>query len=204
MKISIALIACVSAQKDWFTKEWQVTAADQAGDDIVLSDPSIRSGKQWHECGEKPALPENGKSVECNGAYCAAVCPKGEYLYFQKYPKIISLSQPDKENNFSFKVIDPKLIGDWNVVPTINGTDQNFPNVSHVTESVLVILVKVLICKKSTERIFQFWNSTVLIVPRRWISWVIHIQKVERSVKQNAFVNMAKMVIHNGKNHAHG
>ena len=85
MKISIALIACVSAQKDWFTKEWQVTSADQAGEDIVLSDPSIRSGKQWHDCGDKPALPENAKSVECYGAYCAAVCPKGMFLlvYFE-------------------------------------------------------------------------------------------------------------------------
>ena len=77
MKISIALVAAVSAQKDWFTKEWQVTAADQAGEDIILSDPSIRSGKQWHECGAKPPVPRNGKSVECNGAYCVAVCPRG-------------------------------------------------------------------------------------------------------------------------------
>ena len=80
MKISIALVAAVSAQKNWFTKEWQVTAADQAGEDIVLSDPSIRSGKQWHDCGTKPPMPWNGKSVECNGAYCVAVCPKGKNL----------------------------------------------------------------------------------------------------------------------------
>ena len=78
MKISIALVAAVSAQKNWFTKEWQVTAADQAGEDIILSDPSIRSGKQWHDCGAKPPKPWNGKSVECNGAYCVAVCPKGK------------------------------------------------------------------------------------------------------------------------------
>ena len=83
MKISIALVAAVSAQKNWFTKEWQVTAADQAGEDIILSDPSIRSGKQWHECGAKPPVPKNGKSVECNGAYCVAVCPKGKTFNVQ-------------------------------------------------------------------------------------------------------------------------
>jgi len=56
-EISIALVAAVSAQKNWFTKEWQVTAADQAGEEIILSDPSIRSGKQWHDCGAKPPMP---------------------------------------------------------------------------------------------------------------------------------------------------
>ena len=90
MKISIALVAAVSAQKDWFTKEWQVTAADQAGEDIILSDPSIRSGKQWHECGAKPPVPRNGKSVECNGAYCVAVCPRGKTfnVHIQPHPNL--------------------------------------------------------------------------------------------------------------------
>lgn len=77
MKISIALLASSVSAKNWFTKEWQVTAADQSSEDIILSDPTIRSGKQWHDCGNKPPMPWKGKSVECNGPYCVAVCPKG-------------------------------------------------------------------------------------------------------------------------------
>ena len=61
-------------------------AADQAGEDIISFDPSIRSGKQWHECGAKPPVPRNGKSVECNGAYCVAVCPKGKTFNVQIHP----------------------------------------------------------------------------------------------------------------------
>ena len=38
---------------------------------------SKRSNKQWHDCGEKPRVPENGRDVACAGAYCAAVCPQG-------------------------------------------------------------------------------------------------------------------------------
>ena len=37
----------------------------------------IRSNKQWHDCGDKPPVPENGRDVKCSGAYCAAVCPIG-------------------------------------------------------------------------------------------------------------------------------
>ena len=55
-----------------------MTDAHQSGDDIVLSDPSIRSGKQWHDCGDAPSKPWNGEDVKCAGAYCAAVCPKGK------------------------------------------------------------------------------------------------------------------------------
>ena len=36
-----------------------------------------RSIKQWHDCGDKPNIPENGQDVKCHGAYCAAVCPIG-------------------------------------------------------------------------------------------------------------------------------
>ena len=36
-----------------------------------------RSNKQWHDCGDKPNIPENGVDVKCDGAYCAAVCPIG-------------------------------------------------------------------------------------------------------------------------------
>ena len=36
-----------------------------------------RSNKQWHECGDKPKLPVNGRDVKCSGAICAAVCPIG-------------------------------------------------------------------------------------------------------------------------------
>ena len=36
-----------------------------------------RSNKQWHNCGDKPSIPENGVDVKCDGAYCAAVCPIG-------------------------------------------------------------------------------------------------------------------------------
>ena len=36
-----------------------------------------RSNKQWHDCGDKPYVPENVEDVKCYGAYCAAICPIG-------------------------------------------------------------------------------------------------------------------------------
>merc|ERR1711990_685153 len=78
MKLSIALLsACVTAEKTWFTKEWQVIEAYDNDQEIRLVDPNIRSNKQWHDCGAKPATPVNGRDVVCNGATCAAVCPLG-------------------------------------------------------------------------------------------------------------------------------
>ena len=86
MKLSIAyLVASALAQdeqpeKTWMTKELQVIAAVNegiTGDDLVLQDPLARSNKQWHDCGAKPALAENGQSVECSGAYCVSLCPQG-------------------------------------------------------------------------------------------------------------------------------
>lgn len=85
MKLSIALLsACVTAEKTWFTKEWQVIEAYDNDQEIRLVDPNIRSNKQWHDCGAKPATPVNGRDVVCNGATCAAVCPLGNlFLNFR-------------------------------------------------------------------------------------------------------------------------
>ena len=81
MKLSIAcLVASAVAEKTWFTKELQVIAAYNdgiTGDDLQLQDPKARNNKEWHTCGAKPALPVDGQSVECSGAYCVAVCPRG-------------------------------------------------------------------------------------------------------------------------------
>ena len=82
MKLSIAcLVASAAAQFDgWYARELDVIAAVQdgvTGDDLVLQDPTTRSAKQWHECGAKPPVPTNGQSVQCNGAFCVAVCPQG-------------------------------------------------------------------------------------------------------------------------------
>ena len=81
MKLSITcLVAATAAEKTWFTKELQVIAAYNdgiTGDDLPLQDPKARNNKLWHQCGEKPAVPEDGQSVECSGAYCVAVCPQG-------------------------------------------------------------------------------------------------------------------------------
>ena len=79
MKISVLLAATVTAKKNasWQQKEWEVQDAYFAGKEVVLSDPSVRSNKQWHDCGDKPPLPVDGRDVKCYGAYCAAVCPIG-------------------------------------------------------------------------------------------------------------------------------
>ena len=84
MKLSIALLsACVTAEKTWFTKEWQVIEAYDNNQDIRLADPNIRRNKQWHDCGAKPATPFNGRDVVCSGTTCAAVCPIGNFLNFR-------------------------------------------------------------------------------------------------------------------------
>ena len=81
MKLSIALLsACVTAEKTWFTKEWQVIEAYDNNQDIRLVDPNIRRNKQWHDCGAKPATPFNGRDVVCSGTTCAAVCPIGNFF----------------------------------------------------------------------------------------------------------------------------
>lgn len=61
----------------WLKKEWEVQDAHFADQEIILSDPAIRSNKQWHDCGAKPKTAWRGESVRCSGAYCASVCPKG-------------------------------------------------------------------------------------------------------------------------------
>jgi len=76
MKLSIILAATVTADK-FHKKEWEVQDAYFADQEVILSDPAIRSNKQWHECGDKPALAQNGRDVKCWGAYCASVCPQG-------------------------------------------------------------------------------------------------------------------------------
>ena len=47
MKLSIILAATVTADK-FHKKEWEVQDAYFAGDEIVLSDPTVRKGFQYH------------------------------------------------------------------------------------------------------------------------------------------------------------
>ena len=77
MKLSVLVSAAVATEKTWQTKEWQVQDAYFAEEEIVLQDPKIRSNRQWHDCGDKPPTPENGRDVRCSGTVCAAVCPIG-------------------------------------------------------------------------------------------------------------------------------
>ena len=79
MKISLLLAAIVTAKKNgsWQQKEWEVQDTYFADEEVVLSDPRVRSNKQWRDCGDKPPVPVDGRDVKCNGAYCAAVCPIG-------------------------------------------------------------------------------------------------------------------------------
>ena len=79
MKLSlIAFVGhSIGAEKSWFTKEWQVIQAHDAGDEIVLQNPMVRSNVQWHDCGEKPATPLNARDVRCRGTWCTTVCKKG-------------------------------------------------------------------------------------------------------------------------------
>ena len=45
MKLGIFFAASISAERNnWQKKEWQVQDAYFAGDDIVLSDPTVRKG----------------------------------------------------------------------------------------------------------------------------------------------------------------
>ena len=92
MKLSIALLsACVTAEKTWFTKEWQVIEAYDNDQEIRLVNPNIRSNKQWHDCGAKPATPVNGRDVVCNGATCAAVCPIGKFFEILSHNQLFQL-----------------------------------------------------------------------------------------------------------------
>ena len=77
MKLSVLVSAAVASEKTWQTKEWQVQDAYYADEDIILQDPKTRSNKQWHDCGNRPPTPLNGRDVRCSGAICAAVCPIG-------------------------------------------------------------------------------------------------------------------------------
>ena len=74
MKLSIAILATSASAR---MKETEVQNAYFAGEDIVLSNPAARSNKQWHNCGEAPPVPENGRAVKCSDDKCAAVCPIG-------------------------------------------------------------------------------------------------------------------------------
>ena len=67
MKLSALLSVAAASDKTWFTKEWQVQDAYFADQEITLQDPKARSNKQWHDCGNKPDVPVNGRDVVCNG-----------------------------------------------------------------------------------------------------------------------------------------
>ena len=79
MKISLALLGLASAG-DFMSKEWEVAEAYYNDNPIVLQDPDDERSrnKQWHDCGDKPATPNNGRDVVCNGKWCAAVCNQGK------------------------------------------------------------------------------------------------------------------------------
>ena len=110
MKLSIALLsACVTAEKTWFTKEWQVIEAYDNDQEIRLVDPNIRSNKQWHDCGAKPATPVNGRDVVCNGATCAAVCPLGNFFEIFDQ-KLVILSRNWLKSDF-FAKNSPNILG---------------------------------------------------------------------------------------------
>merc|ERR1712113_50249 len=78
MKISLALLGLVSAG-EFMTKEWEVAEAYYKDEPIVLQDPDDERSrnKQWHDCGDKPATPANGRDVVCNGKWCATICKQG-------------------------------------------------------------------------------------------------------------------------------
>ena len=77
MKLSVLVSVAAATEKTWLTKEWQVQDAYFADEEIQLQDPKARSNRQWHDCGDKPPVPVNGRDVSCSGTVCAAVCPIG-------------------------------------------------------------------------------------------------------------------------------
>ena len=80
MKISLAFLGLASAG-DFMSKEWEVAEAYYNDKPIVLQDPDDERSrnKQWHDCGNKPATPNNARDVVCNGKWCAAVCNQGKH-----------------------------------------------------------------------------------------------------------------------------
>ena len=80
MKFSLALLGLASAG-DFMSKEWEVAEAYYNDKPIVLQDPDDERSrnKQWHDCGDKPATPNNARDVVCNGKWCAAVCNQGKH-----------------------------------------------------------------------------------------------------------------------------
>ena len=51
MKLGIYFATIIGAEKtgnNWLKKEWEVQDAYFAGDEIVLSDPTVRKGFQYH------------------------------------------------------------------------------------------------------------------------------------------------------------
>ena len=71
----VVLAANISAKGGM--KEWEVQNAYFAEEEIILSNSNMTSNKPWHDCGNMPSKPINGKGVKCVGNTCLAICPIG-------------------------------------------------------------------------------------------------------------------------------
>ena len=79
MKLSVLIFSVALAEKTpslWLKRETDVQQAYFNNKEIILQDPKERA-RRWDACGDKPPLPENAVSVECDGQFCAAICPIG-------------------------------------------------------------------------------------------------------------------------------
>ena len=80
MKLSVLIFTVAWAKKTpslWLKKETDVQQAYFNNEEIILQDPKERARRPWDACGDKPPVPANAVSVECDGQFCAAICPIG-------------------------------------------------------------------------------------------------------------------------------
>ena len=79
MKLSFLIFTVALAKKSylWSKKETDVQVAYFNNKEIILQDPKEQAARQWDACGDKPQLPANAVSVECDGQFCAVICPIG-------------------------------------------------------------------------------------------------------------------------------
>ena len=80
MKLSVLIFTVVWAKTIpslWLKEEEDVQQAYFNNKEIILQDPKKRARNSWNACGDKPPLPANAVSVECDGEFCAAICPIG-------------------------------------------------------------------------------------------------------------------------------
>ena len=78
MKLSFLIFTVAWAKNtSWLQTETDVQVAYFNNKEIILQDTKEQATRRWNTCGDKPPLPANAVSVECDGQFCAVICPIG-------------------------------------------------------------------------------------------------------------------------------